>query len=103
MSALHITLHALGAQHSAVERKFFPRLETDDLVIPDFELNSALLAAETTVRLNQLLRGVLRFTLPSAGWFVIQMRSVSSGQLRIIDRRPCHEIPFLRLRAIALA
>ncbi len=51
--ALEITLHAFRAQHAAVERELLPRLEADDLVVADLELDAALLAAEAAVRLDQ--------------------------------------------------
>src|SRR5580765_3059444 len=55
MRSLKITLHSFGTEHSAVERKLLPRLEPDDLVIFDLELNAALLAAETAVRLDEAI------------------------------------------------
>ena len=64
MAALHIALYALGAKHAVVERKIFPGLETDDLILSDLELNAALLATEATVGLHQFFRGVDRFILP---------------------------------------
>ena len=58
MTALHVTLHALGTEHSVVERKLFPWLESDDLIPTNFELDSALLATKTTMRFHQSLCGV---------------------------------------------
>ena len=56
MRALQVALDALRAEHAAVERKVFPRLEADDLVVLDLELDAALLAAEAAVRLDQAVR-----------------------------------------------
>src|SRR5262249_27115285 len=81
-------------EHAAVEGKLFPWLEPDDLVIPYLELNSALLAAKTAMRRNQLLRRILRFALPAARRFVLQMRTVARSERRFINRRPCHGPPF---------
>ena len=55
MGALQVPLDAFRAQHAAVERKFFPRLEADDLVVSDLQLNPALLSAETAMRLHEPL------------------------------------------------
>src|SRR4029078_3684218 len=97
MRALHVTLHAFRAEHPPVERKLLPWFKSNHLVVPDFELNPTLLAAETTVRLNELLRGILCFALPSAGRFVIQMRPIAVDQSLIINRRSCHEAPSLNV------
>ena len=51
--ALQVALHALRAEHAAVEREVLPRLEADDLVVLDLELDAALLAAEAAVRLDE--------------------------------------------------
>ena len=53
MRALQVALHALRAEHAAVERKVLPRLEADDLVVPNLELDPALLAAEAAVGLDE--------------------------------------------------
>ena len=45
-----------GTEHAAVERELLPRLEADDLIVADLELNTALLAAEAAMRLHQPLR-----------------------------------------------
>src|SRR5262249_11563038 len=55
MRALQITLHTFRAEHSPVERKVFPRLESDHLIVLDLKLNAALLPAETAVRLDNLV------------------------------------------------
>ena len=52
MRALQIALDALRTEHAVIERKLLPRLEADDLVVLDLELNAALLAAEAAVRLD---------------------------------------------------
>src|SRR5438034_8106689 len=55
-----------------VEWKLFPRLEADQLIAADLELNSTLLTTKTTMRLHQTLSGVARLVLPSprrgVGW-----------------------------------
>ncbi len=33
MIVLQVALYALGAEHAAIHREFFPRLESDDLVL----------------------------------------------------------------------
>ena len=56
MRALQVALDALRAEHAAVERELLPRLEADDLVVADLELDAALLAAEAAVRLDEPVR-----------------------------------------------
>ena len=56
MRALQVALDALGAQHAAIERELVPRLEADDLIVLDLELNAALLAAETAMRLDEAVQ-----------------------------------------------
>ena len=51
MGPLQIALDALGTEHAAVEGELLPRLEADDLIVLDLELNAALLAAEAAMRL----------------------------------------------------
>src|SRR5690606_21360404 len=53
MRALQIAFDPLGAKHSTVERKLLPGLKTDDFIVFYFQLNAALLSAETAMRLNQ--------------------------------------------------
>ena len=55
MRALQVSLDALRAQHAAVEREVLPRLEADDLVVLHLQLDAALLAAETAMRLHESL------------------------------------------------
>ena len=61
MVRLQVSLHALGTELAAIERKLLPRLESDDLVFADLELNAALLAAEAAVRLDQSFGRIARF------------------------------------------
>ena len=56
MRALQISLHALGTEHAAVERKLLPRLKADHLVVLHLELDAALLAAEAAVRFDEPVR-----------------------------------------------
>ena len=53
MAALQVALDALRAELALVERELVPRLEADDLVVVDLELDAALLAAEAAVRLHR--------------------------------------------------
>ena len=55
MAALHVALYALWAKHALVERKIFPGLETDDLVVSNLQLDAALLSAEAAMGLYQLV------------------------------------------------
>ena len=52
MVALKITFHSFRAKHATVEGKLFPGLKTDDAILPNLQLDSALLPAETAVRLH---------------------------------------------------
>ena len=56
MRLLQVALDALRTQHALVEGKLLPRLEADDVVVLDLELDAALLAAEAAVGLDVLLR-----------------------------------------------
>ena len=76
MIGLQVALHAFRAEHAAIERELFPRLEPDHLVVANLQLNAALLAAEAAVGLDQTLRRIPRFVLPAAGRKIIWMRSV---------------------------
>ena len=78
MRALQVAFQALRAQHAAVERKILQRLEADDLVVFHLELNAALLPAEATVRLDDLLGP--GFFLPASRRYVVQVRTVEAGQ-----------------------
>jgi hypothetical protein len=63
-----------------VEGKFFPRLESDDLIPANFELDSALLTAETAVRLDELFCRISRFILPSTRRNIRRMRAKTIEQ-----------------------
>ena len=92
MAALQVTLDALGAEHAAIERKVLPGFESDHAIVADFELNAALLAAEATVRLHQLLARFVRFALPSARRLVFQVGTESCEQFLGV-RRFSHALP----------
>ena len=74
MPALQIPFHPLGTEHAAVDGEFLPGLEADDLVLFDLELNAALDATKTAMRLHQPVR---RLLVPSARGFVVQVRAVA--------------------------
>ena len=78
MVRLQIALHAFRAEHSAIERELLPRLEADDLVVADLQLNAALLSAEAAMRLYQTFRRIPRFILPATRW------CVRSGAVQIV-------------------
>src|SRR5262245_59356141 len=94
MVALHITLHTLRAKHASIEWKLFPRLESDNLIAPDLQLDAALLATETAMSPYQSFGRILGFALPAARRLVIQMRAVTLDEQPVIYRRPSHETPF---------
>src|SRR5215472_4863208 len=48
VAALHVALYALRAKHAAVEWEVLPRLETNNLILANFELDATLLSAEAT-------------------------------------------------------
>ena len=73
MFVLQVALDALGAEHAAIDRELFPRLEADDLVVVNLELNAALHAAEAAMRLHERAVRLLR---PAAGRLVVQVRAV---------------------------
>ncbi len=60
---LHVALDALGAEPSLIEGKLQPRLEADDLILRDLQLDAALHAAKAAVRLDQTLHR--RLVLPT--------------------------------------
>src|SRR5215467_2843129 len=84
MRALEVALHAFGTQHAAVERKVFPRLEADHLVVAHLELNAALLTAETAMSLDQPVRLDARRE-PHAG-HRRQVRTETADDVQRIDR-----------------
>src|SRR5688572_32802936 len=55
MRSLQVAFHSLGTKHALIEGKLLPRLEADHLVVLDFELNAALLAAKTAMRLDKAI------------------------------------------------
>ena len=55
MAALEVALDPLRTEQAAIEGKLFPRLESDDLVVKDLQLDAALLAAEAAVCLDEAL------------------------------------------------
>src|SRR5262245_57618463 len=91
MRALHVAFHALWTEHAPVEGKFLPWLESNDFVVPDFQLNAALLAAETAVCLYQFFRRIAGFTFPPARGFVLQVGPVTLNKCSFVNRRPCHD------------
>src|SRR4051812_35930762 len=92
MRALQVALDALGAQHAAVERELFPRLEADDFVVTHLELNAALLAAEAAVRLDELLRFVAR----GAAHLRRAMRPEGVDDVDLVDGNRGHWLDALR-------
>ena len=77
MLVLHVTLHALGTELSLIERKIFPRLEADNLVVLDLQVNAALLAAKAAVRCYQFVG--LALILPAAGRRPLRRRAELSN------------------------
>ena len=64
--ALHVALYAFRTEHAVVEGKLFPWFESDDLIAANFQLNSALLATETTMSFDQMVGRISRFILPTS-------------------------------------
>src|SRR5262245_51031833 len=90
MGSLQVPLDTFRTQHAAVERKVLPRLEADDLVVPDLQLNSTLLAAKTAMRLHKPL-----------GFYAGQQAHTRHGRparpellrdLQVIDRNRSHVV-----------
>src|ERR1017187_577231 len=92
-AALHIAFDTFGTEHAAVERKLLPWLKSRHAIVADFELNSALLAAEAAMRLYKLLAGFVRLTLPTARRSVIQVRTESAFQFVLGTRQFSHANP----------
>ena len=88
MFVLQVALYALGAEHAAVDRKLFPRLESDDLVVMNLELNAALNSAEAAVRLHERAIRMLR---PSAGRLVVEMWTVAFDEPDFVESGCCHD------------
>ena len=89
MFVLHVPLHSLGTKLASIEGKFFPRLESDNFVIADSELDSTLLPAEAAMSLNQLV--VFSCVGPSPGRNPMNMRTELSYQFRYLDWQLCHD------------
>src|SRR5260370_12118692 len=79
MAALHVALHAFRTKHAAVEGEILPRLESDNAILADLELNAALLSTEAAVGFHQLFRSI-GLVLPTAGRHIAEMRAVAAGQ-----------------------
>jgi hypothetical protein len=62
-----------------VEGKLFPRFESDDLIPANFQLDSALLAAETTMCFDKMLGRISRFILPTTRRNVCRMPKRSTS------------------------
>src|SRR5204862_6004840 len=91
MSALQVALHALRTEHALVERKVVPRLEADDEVVFDFEIDAALLPAKAAVRRNDLVR--LRTGVDAQPLHPIEVRPPRVDQYVLVSRKRCHGIP----------
>ena len=96
MRALQVTLHALWTEHAAIEGKFLPWLEADNLVVLHLELNAALLAAEAAMGLDQFVRFdagfqvVHRSRKPGCGPNACMNSKVFSGAMR--HAHPCRSL-----------
>jgi hypothetical protein len=88
MRPLEIPLHAFRTKHAAIERKILPRLEADHLVVPDFELDSTLLAAKAAMGFHQPL-GVLR-SVQARATRVIAVRAKPIDRFKNIRRKRRH-------------
>src|SRR5262252_10326142 len=89
MRALQVALDALGAQHAPVERELLPRLEADNLVVPDLELHAALLAAETAMRLDKPI-GLRARRQPHPG-HRRRVRAEAIDDAEFVNRKRRHE------------
>ena len=89
VAALEVALDALRAELALVERELVPRLEPDDGVVPDLQLDAALLAAEAAVGLDDPVD--LEPGVPAAGRRLVEVRPVAGDQLLLGDRRPGHQ------------
>src|SRR5581483_11350177 len=72
MVPLQIPLDSLGTKLAFVERELFPRLEAYDLVLSNFELNSALLSTKAAVSFDEFVGFAPRF--PPAWRLIVQVR-----------------------------
>jgi hypothetical protein len=88
MTALEIALDPFGTQHATVDRKVLPGFKPDHSIVFDLELDAALHAAETAMRLDESIR---RFTsLPSPRRSVVEMGTVLLYQVRQWVRKNRH-------------
>src|SRR5262249_42979270 len=88
MLVLHVPLYALRTELAPIEREILARLEPDDLVILDLEIDAALLPAEAAVRRDQLVRHFA--ILPAARRHKVRRRAVLSLELFYCQRRVRH-------------
>ena len=91
MIGLQVAFYAFGTQHAPVERKLLPGLESDHAILANLQLNAALLAAETAVRLHQAVRVRPRLRAPATFWNVVEVRSVLLADLVQGTRSFSHE------------
>ena len=89
MIILQVALHALRAEHAAIDRELFPRLESDDLVVFNLELNAALHAAEATMRFHERASG---WFVPAARRLVLQVRAVAFDEAVFVECGYGHEL-----------
>src|ERR1019366_4834208 len=93
MVALEITLHTLWAEHAAVKWKLLPRLEADDSILTDLQLDSTLLSAKAAMCLDQLLGRMDRFIFPPTGWDVVEVWPKLFFEGLFGDRSLSHSLP----------
>mgnify|MGYP006080073953 CR=1 FL=1 len=73
MLVLHVALNAFRAELALVDREVFAWFEADYFVVLDLEIDAALDAAETAVRLDYFVW----FTrVPAADWLVGEVGAV---------------------------
>src|SRR3989442_14595508 len=93
MGTLHVSLHALGAQHAAIERKLLPGLEPDHVVVASLQLNAALLTAETAMSLDKFLRRIGGLVPPADRRLILKMGPEAFEGFGFVNRRNGHELP----------
>src|SRR5688572_30934737 len=94
MRSLQIPLDAFRTEHPAIERKLLPRLEPDDLVAANLELDAALLSTEAAMRLHQPIRFHAGGE-PRAGHGG-EVRTEAFDDAQRVDRKFCQRLPRLR-------
>ena len=94
MLVLQVALHPLGAELAAIEGKLLPRLEADNALVLDLELDAALLPAETAVRRDDAIG--LAAGRPAAGGLVARMRSEIPDEVRNRRGQSGHQAPRLQ-------